>query len=394
MKKGLLKGVSINVLLLGIVSFITDISSEMIQPLLPIFIASLGGAGLVIGLIAGLSDSISSILMVISGYWSDKTGKRKPFVFSGYFLSSIAKLFFAFSTRWWHILILKPVERVGKGLRTAPRDAIIADSSTARRGKAFGIHRAMDTSGAIVGSALALILFWFLGMEIELIFLSAGILGFIALVPLFFVRERKRSRMSRPLIISLRSLPDEFRKFLVIATIFALGNFTYMFFILRSMEFFSDPRISIAFPLLLYIWFNLVYAGFSIPSGILSDRIGRRNILVLGYALFGMTCLGFAWLSSFPSYFILFGIYGLSYALIDGNQRAFVSDLIEERLRGTALGTFHSLIGIATLPSSVIAGFLWEYLSPELTFLYGFVLSMLAVLLFVFLFRDFSTRLT
>ena len=356
-------GISINVFLLGVVSLITDISSEMIHPILPMFITALGGTGLIVGLIGGLGDSLASILSVISGYYSDKTGKRKPFIYSGYALSSISKLLFAFSTQWWHILVLKPMERVGKGLRTAPRDAIIADSERGVRGKSFGIHRAMDTMGAIIGSILVFILFWFMGMEFNEIFLIAGIIGLLAIIPILFVKERKNKLMPelpeskpRSLKLSFRSLPQDFQLFLIIATVFALGNFTYMFFILRAQEFFPDARMAIALPILLYVWFNIVYTVFSIPTGILSDRIGRKDLLLMGYLLFVVTCIGFIFPESLKEFIVLFGFYGMVYALIDGTQRALASDLIKEELRGTALGTFHTAIGMATLPSGLIAG--------------------------------------
>jgi len=378
-----LQGVSINVLLLGIVSFLTDISSEMIHPLLPMFIVALGGTGLVVGIIGGLGDSITSILTVLSGYWSDRSGKRRPFIFSGYGISSISKILLAFSTQWWHILILKPLERTGKGLRTAPRDAIIANSEKKVRGKAFGIHRAMDASGAIIGSIMAFIFLWFLTMRFETIFLIAGFIGLLALIPLFYVREKRRKPKKLTLKIGLGALPQEFRVFLLIVTVFALGNFTYMFFILKAQKSFPDPRMAIALPVLLYVWFNVVYTIFSIPSGILSDRIGRKNVLIMGYGIFGVTCLGFAFFGSFPVLIILFGLYGLFFALVDGTQRAFASDLITEDLRGTALGTFHMAIAFATLPASVISGYLWQYFSPEATFIYGSVMGFLAAILFL-----------
>ena len=378
------KKISGNVILLGVVSFLTDISSEIIFPILPMFIAALGGTGLIIGLIGGLADSISSLLKVFSGYWSDRIGKRLPFVFSGYGLSGVSKILLSFSSVWQHAVIFVSLERVGKGLRTAPRDAIIAESSRGQRGKAFGVHRAMDTSGAVIGSGIAFVLVYYLGLNFQTIIFAAGIIGFFALIPLLFLKEKKKKPVEISLKISLKALPKNFRIFLITATIFALGNFTYMFFILKAQAAFFDPGMAIAMPILLYAWFNLVYAAFSIPAGIFSDRIGRRKVLASGYVLFAATCTGFMFSDSLILFIIFFALYGITYALIDGNQRAYASDLIPEKLRGTGLGTFHTSIGLAALPASIIAGGLWEYFGSDVTFIYGAGLSIIAAILFVF----------
>ncbi len=381
------EGISINIILLGIVSFLVDVSSEMIMPLLPMFIVALGGAGLVVGLIGGLGDSIASLLTVFSGYWSDKFGKRKPFVFFGYMTSATSKMLLALSLTWQHVFLFRSLERTGKGLRTAPRDAIIADSAINIRGKAFGIHRAMDTGGAILGSILAFILFWFFDLKFRTIFFIAAVIAFISILPLLFVKEGKSKVGTRSMKVSLKALPIPFRFFIIIATIFALGNFSYMFFILRAQQFFQ-ARMAIALPIMLYVWFNIIYTTFSIPSGVLSDKVGRKNALILGYSLFGAACAGFALIYSVPSLIALFGIYGLVYALVDGNQRAFAADFVEEELRGTALGTFHAAIGIAALPASLIAGFLWDFVGSTAPFYYGCVLSFLSVILFFLFFKE------
>lgn len=374
-----------NILLLGLVSFLTDTSSEMIFPLLPFFIAALGGTELAIGLIGGLGDSVASVLKVFSGYWSDKSGKRKVLVSSGYLTSSVSKLFLSLSRVWQHVLVLIPLERVGKGLRTAPRDAMIADYSKEEvRGKAFGLHRTLDTGGAIAGSTLALILFWFIKLEFMAIIFLAAFMAFSALIPLYFVKERRAKSRRVTLRISLAGLSHPLRLFIVIATVFALGNFTYMFFLLKAQQFFAGlltERTAFAVSMLLYIWFNVVYASLSFPMGILSDKVGRRAVLFIGYLLFGFTCLGFAFSSSLVSLVVFFALYGLFYATVEANQRAFISDLAPKELRGTALGTFHTTIGLATLPSGIIAGALWQYIDPTATFLYGSALGFLAAAL-------------
>jgi len=396
-----LKALSANILLLGVVSFLNDLSSEMIIPILPMFITALGGAVWIVGLIGGLQDSISSILKVLSGYWSDRLGRRKIFVSSGYLTSAGFKLLLSFSTIWQHILIFTSFERVGKGLRTAPRDAIIADSMPEARGTGFGIHRALDTSGAIAGSVIVLLLllfFWFdleqkayqIGFYKSIIFIAA-IIAFFSLVPLYFVKEGKREPQEIRLQISLKKLPKQLKLFIAVATLFALANFTYMFFILKAMDAFMPimpVKESIALAILLYVLFNAFYALLAIPFGTLSDRIGRRKVLIFGYFLFSVTCLGFAFFDSLAAFMVLFPLYGVVYAMIDGNQRAFVSDLSTEDLRATALGSFHTVIGLVALPASLTAGILWQTISPNATFIYGSVISFIAVVLFL-IFRDY-----
>jgi len=382
--KKFISSLGINVLLLGIISFLTDVSSEMMLAILPLFIASLGGAGIAIGLIGGIGDSVASLLKVFSGYWSDRLGKRKPFAFFGYSISSVAKLFFPFVASWTQLLILRPIERVGKGVRDAPRDALIASSSEIEvRGKAFGFHRAMDSSGAFLGALLAFILFWFLKFEFKPILLIAALVSFSALFPFAWVKEKasaNQNRRENSFRMNLKNLPASYRRYLMVTVVFALGNFTYMFFILRARDVFQPlfpSRLAIAIPILLYCWFNIVYALFSLPGGILSDKIGRRRTLRIGYLAHVLSCLGFALLGTLASFIIMFAIYGFSFALVEGNQRASASVFVEENLRGTALGAFHTAIGISTLIASVLAGILWN-LSPRLTFFYGAAMGLVA----------------
>ena len=384
--KKFISGLGINIFLLGIISLLTDVSSEMMLAILPLFIASLGGAGIAIGLIGGIGDSVASLLEVFSGYWSDRLRKRKSFAFFGYSLSSVAKLFFPLVSSWTQLLILRPLERIGKGIRTAPRDTIIASSAKVEvRGKAFGFHRAMDSFGAFLGAFLAFILFWFLKFEFKPILLIAALISFLALIPFIWVREKVADtypKSKTSFRISLINLPPSFKRYLMVAVVFALGNFTYMFFILRAKDVFQPffPfRLAMAIPILLYCWFNIVYALFSLPGGMLSDRIGRRRTLKIGYFIYSLSCLGFALTRTLTSFIILFALYGISFALVVGNQRAFASDFVEENLRGTALGTFHTAIGISTLIASIFAGILWTY-SPKLTFSYGAVLGLVAAI--------------
>ncbi len=392
-KEKLFSGISRNIILLSVASFLTDVSSEMILPILPFFITALGGGGLAVGLIGGLSDSIASILKVLSGYWSDLTRKRKPFVFWGYLSSAVAKLFFPLAKSWPVLLIFRPIERIGKGLRDAPRDALLADSSLPEmRGKIFGLHRTADTLGAFLGATLTLVFYWRLKFEFRVILLIAGICAFFALIPLFFVQEKKTLSASPADLFSFSAFrkafsefSPAFRNYLLGATIFALANFTYMFFILRAkkyfLQLFPEHRANIL-PILLYIWFNIIYTLFSLPGGILSDRIGRKKVIIIGYLIFFLTCLGFSFANSGVLFILLFASYGIAYAFIESNQRAYAVDFISAEKRGLALGTLHTMISLATLPGGIIAGILWN-LHFALPFLYAAVLTLVSVLIFL-----------
>jgi len=358
-----------NILLLGFVSLLNDISSEIIQPVLPLFIASLGGSSLAVGLIGGISDGLPSLLKVLAGYWSDRLGKRKPLVVAGYALSAVGKLFLPAAATWQQVFLLKTLERSGKGVRSAPRDAMISESAQeGRRGRGFGLHRAMDSTGAVIGSILAYLL-WQYGMSYSSIFMVAGVLSVVALLPFYRVKESFRAP-NCDIRLKTSDLSPELRSFLVIASLFALGNFSYMFFILRAQGLFSGA-LAVAAPLLLYALFNLVYAALALPVGIWSDWAGRKNVLALGYALFALTALGFAFVTNLAGLIILFGLYGLVYALVDGSERAYVSDMSTASLRGSSLGLYYGAIGVAAIVSSLLAGALWAWWGAEATFLFG-----------------------
>jgi len=358
-----------NILLLGFVSLLNDISSEIIQPVLPLFIASLGGSTLAVGLIGGISDGLPSILKLLAGCWSDRLGRRKPLVVGGYALSAVGKLLLPAAATWMQVFVLKTIERCGKGVRSAPRDAMISESvDAASRGRGFGLHRAMDSSGAVIGSLLAYLL-WQEGLGYSSIFLVAGMLAILALIPFYRVRESYRSTGCETKLKLSDLSPDLFR-FQVIACMFAFGNFSYMFFILRANEMFSGAE-AVAAPLLLYALFNFVYAAMAMPAGIWSDRIGRKNVLAMGYAIFALTALGFAFVSSLSGLIALFCLYGMVYALVDGSERAYVSDLSGEGHRGSALGIYSGAQGMATIASSLVAGALWAWQGAAATFLFG-----------------------
>jgi MFS family permease len=383
---------SSNVVLLGLVSFINDTASKTILPILPLFIKEIGGGGAAVGLISGLSDSISSILKMVSGVWSDKLKKRKPFVFWGYLISSASKLLLYFSYLWEHVLLLRVFERAGKGLRASPRDAILAESTEKeQRGKGFGVHRALDSGGALLGALLAFFLFWFLKFDFRKIFLLAGIVSFFSLIPLLFVKEQKRENALKEkgtLPFNFKNIPPALRKFVVVASIYALGNFSYMFFVLKSQEAFKG-RYVLAAPILLYALYYLSYTVFSVPSGMLSDKIGRKRVLFLGYMLFAMVCVGFAVFSSLFWFLVLFFLFGVNYALTNSTERAFAADLSKADFQGTGLGAYHTSVSFAMLPGGVVAGVLWD-INPNFTFAYGALISLMAALLLFFGFKNIN----
>ncbi|MDH7597718.1 MAG: MFS transporter [Methanothrix sp.] len=365
-----------NVLFIGLVSLLNDTSSELIQPIMPLFITSLGGGALAVGLVGGLSEGIPSILKILSGYAGDVTGKRKQLVVAGYGLSALAKTLLPLSGSWQHVVLLKSIERCGKGVRAAPKDAIISGSvESSHIGRGFGTVRALDTFGAVLGSGMAYVL-WSTGLGFREILAVAAALSIMAFVPLIHVRDIRRSPMAllRP---GISSLSPRLRWFILVASIFSLANFSYMFFMLRAQELFVGS-LAVGAPLLLYLLYNVVYAGMAIPSGMASDLMGRKWTLAIGYALFSLTALGFVFVSSSEWLIPLFIIYGLVFAVVDGAQSAYVSDLSCDEMRCTALGAYHGMVGIASIASGLIAGAIWQLYGPEATFLFGALLAAVA----------------
>lgn len=383
-KTSFLRGLTRNIIIVGFVSLFTDLSSQMIFPLIPLYLFSLGAGAWVVGLVEGAAETTASLLKVFSGFWSDKIKRRKPFVFAGYSLSSITKPLFTLTTSWPFILIVRVVERIGKGIRDAPRDAIVAESvDESIRGKAFGFQRAMDGIGSVMGAVLAFLLLPILWYKNT--FLVAFIPGIIAVLFILLIKEKKKTEdpikhKSKSFKFSLKQLPWNLRLFIIISTIFALGNFGYAFLLLKAKNIgFTDENA-----ILLYVLFYVVYVIFTIPAGIISDRIGRKPILMIGYILFAISAIGLSLTTQLYLIIVLFVTYGLFFALIDGVQRAFVVDLSPTDLKGTALGAFHTATGLIALPGGVIAGLIWGSISPQATFLFAFILAVCSLLLFIF----------
>jgi MFS family permease len=385
------KGGFRNVIILSIVSFLNDLSSEMIMPILPMFLESLGATGKIIGLVGGIRDGVSGLLKVLCGYWSDKTGKRKVFVYAGYGISSVFKLLLGLTKTAGGAVIFSSMERIGKGLRTAARDAIIAESvKQSQRGKSFGIHRGMDSAGAVLGASLAFVFLQFTGLGFSTVIIISALIGLASLVPLRFVSEPEESKNNAKLKLSLSILPRPLKLFILVAGIFALGNFSYMFFVLRAQHLFTGKWATTA-PILLYVLFNIFQSALALPLGLLSDRVGRQKVLIFGFGLFAVVSFGFVFLNTLPFYIILFALYGVVFAAVDGTERALVSDLAGPESRATALGTYSTITGLAALPASLIAGFLWDK-SAAYTFVFGGVMAITAIAVFLLFNRHFKGR--
>jgi len=380
-------GVKKNIFLLGLVSMFADISSEMAYPFIPIFLADvLKARKAVIGLIEGVAESTASFSTLFSGWFSDKLKKRKALAVLGYSIGVVSRPLLGLATDWPQALGLRFLDRVGKGVRTAPRDAIIADSVAAtERGRAFGFHRMLDTLGAVIGPLVgAGLLYFVIGRtNYRLLFKLAGIPALIAvaILALFVVEKRAKTHEGALPGFSLGLFPPEYKMFLVIIVLFGLGNSSNVFLILRAKDLGVSP---VLIPIY-YMAFSLTYTAFSYPAGMLSDAVGRRHVLIIGYLAFAVVYLGLA-LASKAAYMLpLFILYGTFPALTDGVQRAFVADMSPAHLRASGLGLYHFLNGLALLPASAIGGWLWDAVGPRATFLYGVVMATLAVMMFVFI---------
>lgn len=382
-----------NIILLGITSLLTDISSEMIYPILPIYLVTQLGAGpAILGLIEGIAESLSSLLKVFSGYFSDKIRLRKPFSILGYASSTAGKFLLYISFNWWLVLAARVIDRFGKGIRTAPRDALIAESAKVKRkGAAFGLHRAMDTLGATIGVFAAYLLITRYKGTFKNIFLLSLIPAFLGVLFLFLVKEKNSNaqgstqqiRSSPPEINSntglrikgkWRTLDTRLKLFLIFTFIFALGNSSNQFLLLRAKSLGSPlPQI-----ILFYLVYNIIYGIFSYPAAHLSDKIGRRKLLVVGYLFYGLVYLGFAMNKSLNNFWFLFGVYGLYISFTEGVEKALVADIAPEGLRATAIGMHATLVGIGLLPASMLAGVIWKFLGPAWSFYFGSFMGILA----------------
>ncbi|HCV41959.1 MAG TPA: MFS transporter [Bacteroidetes bacterium] len=421
-----------NVVMLGIVSLFTDASSEMIYPLIPIFVATLGSGAIALGVIEGVAETTAAVLKLFSGIISDKVGKRKLLVTVGYSLSSLIRPFTGLVSTAWQIVFIRVFDRVGKGIRTAPRDALIASSvDESMRGKAYGFHRAMDHAGAVLGPLLAIstlvLLVVVMGITDALLalrytFLLAAVPGLLAVMTVvFFVKERvDGNAVGKPIKFSLKQFDRNFIAYLSIVTLFTLGNSSDVFLLFRVEEAihrsgavysmvagtpllaemvgrFGDVEsqkklVDILFLPLVWAFFHVIKAAFSTPLGSLSDRIGRKLVINIGWGIYALVYLCFAFLDRLPegwqvlATFALFAIYGLFYAFTEGTEKAFVADLVRSDVRGGAFGMYNFAVGLGALPASIIFGLLYSTFGATTAFGAGAAIagvSMLLLALFV-----------
>ncbi|MBI4677043.1 MAG: MFS transporter [Elusimicrobia bacterium] len=364
------EGLSRNVVVLSVVSGLTDVSSEMLYPILPLFLTGVLGAPMtVVGLIEGIAEATASILKAASGWWSDRVSARKPFTLWGYGLSAISKPLLALASTWHLVLLSRFLDRVGKGVRTSARDALIADSTGSRHwGKAFGFHRAMDTAGAAIGPLLALYLLEMRHVSYQGVFILAfvpAIAGVLVLAA--FVQEARppgspHSHHSKEGTVPLS---PGFKRFLLAYGVFAVGNSSDVFILLKA----KDAGFSTTAVILAYVGYNLVYALAAAPAGWLSDRLGRARTMAFGLAVFSAVYLGFALASSQAALFLLFAVYGVYAAFAENVAKAMVADLSVPENRGAAMGAFQGTTGLLAFVASALAGLLWTHVSPATPFI-------------------------
>ncbi|MHB1276402.1 MAG: MFS transporter [Candidatus Humimicrobiaceae bacterium] len=376
-----------NVFAMGWVSFFNDIASEMVYPIVPIFLTTFLGASVaIVGVIEGIAESTAALLMVFSGWLSDKFQKRMPFVVSGYSLSAVSKLLLGLSYTWPLVLIARFFDRFGKGIRTSARDSLITESCSANeRGKSFGFHRALDTLGAVFGPLAAILCLSIFKNNLRLTFYIAffpALIGIILL--LVFVKEkRKKALCASDLKLRWRDVNPSFRIYLFINIIFFIGNSSDTFLILRA----QNLGLAIKTTIFAYVLFNITYSLFSIPVGIIVDKIGAKKVIITGLFIFSAVYLSFGLINNSMFIWLLFPVYGIHMALTHGVGKAYISLLVPVEKSGTAFGIYQTAIGICSFFASFIAGLMWSYINVRIPFFFGGITAFIAAVLFIVLGR-------
>jgi len=368
-----------NIVFTGIISFLTDTSVKMVYSVMPMFLMSIGASKTALSLIEGIAESTSSLVKAVSGFWSDKIGRNKPFMIIGYGLSALIIPLYTFVVTPVHVLILRFIERFGKGIRTAPRDSLISGSiQDNESGKSFGLQKAMDNSGAIAGPLLAFILLSLFHDNYRLIFLLAGIPAILAIfVIIFRIKEAKKEKHELFTRFHFREFPAKYYLFLVIIFIFTLGNSTDALLLVKA----NEVGIKVALIPIVYLTTNFVSVIASVPIGILSDKTGKEKILIAGFIIYSVVYYGFGVTTSLGAIVSLFALYGLYSAATDGIQKGFISVMIDKNKKGTGLGIYNALLGITLLPASLIAGFLYDKINSSVPFYFGAATAGLSAIL-------------
>ncbi len=372
-------GLSSNIIYTGITSFLTDVSVKMVYSVMPMFLMSIGASKTSLSLIEGIAESTASLVKAFSGFWSDRIGRNKPFMIIGYGLSALILPLYTFAVAPVHVLILRFLERLGKGIRTAPRDSLIAGSvKEGESGKSFGFQKAMDNSGAIAGPLAAFALLSAFSENYRLIFILAGIPAILAIfVIIFRIKEAKKKKEELFTQFRFRDFPAKYYFFLIIVFIFTLGNSTDALLLVKA----NEVGVKVALIPVVYLITNLVSVAASIPLGSLSDKVGKEKIIVAGFIIYAIVYFGFGITTSLGAITALFALYGLYSAATDSIQKAFISDIIDKNKKGTGMGIYNALLGITLLPASLIAGILYDKVDSSVPFYFGAATALLSAIL-------------
>jgi MFS family permease len=372
-------GFDSNIFFTGLTSFLTDTSVKMVYSVMPMFLLSMGISKTNLSLIEGIAESTAALIKTLSGFWSDKIGRNKPFMLIGYTISAIIIPIYALVVSPIQVLYLRFIERFGKGIRTAPRDSLIAGSVIkGETGKSFGLQKAMDNSGAIAGPLFAFVLFIFFPENYRLIFFVAGIPSILGiLVIIFGIKEAKKNKENLIKKFHFKDFSWKFYFFLVIIFVFTLGNSTDALLMVKA----NEVGVKVAYIPLVYLITSIVSVLFSIPVGAKADKIGKEKVLIVGFLIYSGVYFGFGITNSIGFIILLFALYGLYSAATDGIQKAFIADITDSNKKGTALGIYNALTGITLLPASLIAGILYDKVNSSIPFYFGAVTAFIAVIL-------------
>jgi MFS family permease len=378
-QKETILGFNKNIFYTGLTSFLTDTSTKMVYSIMPLFLMSIGASKTTLSVIEGIAESTAALVKTWSGFWSDKIGRNKPFMLIGYAVTAIITPFYALVVSPMQVLYLRFIERFGKGIRTAPRDSLVAGSATdGNMGKSFGFHKAMDNSGAILGPLLAFAVLQLFPGDYRKVFWLGAIPAFLGILTIvLLIKEAKKPKESLYKKFRFRDFPKKYYLLLVIIFLFTLGNSTDALLIVKA----SEVGVKIGYIPLVYLIFNAVSVLFSIPFGALSDRIGREKLLIFGYLVYAGVYFGFGNTTQISTIIMLFALYGLYSAATDGIQKAFVSDFLDKNKQGTGLGIYNALLGITLLPASIIAGVLYDKVNSSVPFYFGAATALLSALL-------------